>query len=69
MGKHTDLGLAPFDASDYLDNEEIGHRYYSTLSLIRRLPRDPDLLPVLRQRLDTEQETLILELLQDTFET
>ena len=22
MGKHTDLGLAPFDASDYLDNEE-----------------------------------------------
>lgn len=22
MGKRTDLGLAPFDASDYLDNEE-----------------------------------------------
>ncbi len=22
MGKHTDLGLALFDASDYLDNEE-----------------------------------------------
>jgi len=54
---------------DYLDHEEIGHRYYCTLSLIRRLSRDPDLLPVLRQRLDTEQETLILELLQDTFET
>lgn len=54
---------------DYLGHEEIGHRYYCTLSLIRRLSRDPDLLPVLRQRLDTEQETLILELLQDIFET
>lgn len=54
---------------DYLDHEEIGHRYYCTLSLIRRLSSDPELLPVLRQRLDTEQETLILELLQDTFET
>ena len=58
---------------DYLDHEEIGHRYYCTLSLIRRLSRDSDLspvlLPALRQRLDTEQETLILELLQDAFET
>ena len=54
---------------DYLGHEEIGHRYYCTLSLIRRLSRDPDLLPVLRQRLDTEQETLILELLQNIFET
>jgi len=54
---------------DYLGHEEIGHRYYCTLSLTRRLSRDPDLLPILRQRLDREQETLILELLQDAFET
>ena len=54
---------------DYLGHEEVVHRYYCSLSLIRRLPQDPAILPILRQQLDTEQETLILELLQDTFET
>jgi len=53
---------------DYLGHEEIGHRYYCTLSLTRRLPLDPALMPILRQRLDREQESLILELLQDALE-
>ena len=53
----------------YLNHEEIGHRYYCSLGLIQRLPKDPALLPILRQRLDTEQETLILELLQDALKT
>ena len=54
---------------DYLGHEEVGHRYYCTLSLIQRLSQDSALLPILRQRLDTEQETLILDLLQDALTT
>ena len=37
MGKHADLGLAPFDASDYLDNEEIIAEYLAAAL------EDPDL--------------------------
>ena len=54
---------------DYLEHEEIGHRYYCSLGLIQRLSQDPSLLPILKQRLDTEQESLILELLQDALGT
>jgi hypothetical protein len=50
---------------DYLGHEEVGHRYYCSLALVNRLAQDPSLLPILQQRLDSEQETLILELLQD----
>jgi len=39
---------------DYLDHEDIGHRYYCSLGLIQRLPQDEALLPVLRQRLENE---------------
>jgi hypothetical protein len=53
---------------DYLDHDDIGHRYYCSLGLIQRLPRDPSLLPILRQRLDRERETLILDLLRDALE-
>jgi hypothetical protein len=54
---------------DYLGHDDIGHRYYCSLGLIQRLPQDPSLLPILRQRLDTERETLILDLLRNTLET
>ncbi len=30
MSKHNDLGLAPFDASDYLDSEEAIAEYLTT---------------------------------------
>jgi hypothetical protein len=53
----------------YLDHDDIGHRYYCSLGLLQRLPRDPSLLPILRQRLDSERETLILDLLRDALET
>ena len=54
---------------DYLNHDDIGHRYYCSLGLIQRLPLDPALLPILRQRLDSEQETLILDLLHEALET
>jgi hypothetical protein len=54
---------------DYLEHEDIGHRYYCSLALIQCLPEDPSLRPVLRQRLDMERETLILDLLRDALGT
>jgi len=54
---------------DYLAHEEIGHRYYCSLALVQRLPQDASLLPILEQRLDSEQETLILELFRNALET
>ncbi len=53
----------------YLNNEEVGHRYYCTLSLTQRLPQDSSLLPVLKQRLDIEQEPQILNLMQNSLLT
>ena len=54
---------------DYLDHEDIGHRYYCSLGLIQRLPQEPSLRSVLSQRLDMERETLILDLLRDALGT
>ena len=52
----------------YLTHEDIGHRYYCTLSLIQRQSQDPSLLAILKQRLDTEQQPVILKLLQDSLQ-
>jgi hypothetical protein len=63
----SDAGLRKM--IDHLGDDNIGHRYYCSLALIRRLPRDASLLPVLRQRLQAEPETLVRDLLQDALET
>jgi len=71
----TDIWLAigPFASEtgrqqilDYLNHEDVGHRYYSTLALVQRLSQDPALTAILKQHLDTEQEPVIRKLLQDT---
>ena len=49
----------------YLTSEEMGHRYYCTLALIQRLEQDPDLSPILKQRMDIEKDPIISKLLQD----
>jgi len=50
----------------YLTHDEIGHRYYCTLTLIQRLEQDPDLSPILKQRMDIEKDPIISKLLQDS---
>ncbi len=53
---------------DYLDHENVSHRYYSALALVQRLSQDPTLTAILKQRLATEQEPMIRKLLQDTLQ-
>jgi hypothetical protein len=53
----------------YLGHDDIGHRYYCSRELIRLLPRDPSLLPVLRQRLELERQDTVRDLLRDALET
>jgi len=53
---------------DYLTREETGHRYYTVFALGQRLSQDSSLSPILRQRLDIEQEPMIRKLLQDTLQ-
>jgi hypothetical protein len=69
------LAIGPFASDtgrqqmiDYLDHENVGHRYYSTLALVQRLSQDPTLTTILKQRLETEQEPMIHKLLQDTLQ-
>ena len=73
----TDIWLAigPFASEtgkqqmiDYLDHENVGHRYYSALALVQRLSQDHTLTAILKQRLATEQEPMIHKLLQDTLQ-
>ena len=73
----TDIWLAigPFACEtgrqqmiDYLDHENVSHRYYSALALVQRLSQDPTLTAILKQRLATEQEPMIRKLLQDTLQ-
>lgn len=69
------LAIGPFASETgrqqiikYLSHDEIGHRYYCSLALVQRLAQDPTLQPILKQRLDTEQEPIIHKLLQDTLQ-
>lgn len=69
------LAIGPFASNtgrqqmiDYLDHENIAHRYYSTLALVQRLSQDPALTAILKQHLDTEKEPMIRKLLQDTLQ-
>ncbi len=52
----------------YLTHEDVGHRYYCTLSLIQRQSQDSSLKSILQQRLNTEQQPIILKLLQDSLQ-
>jgi len=60
----TDTGTAQM--IDYLDHENVSHRYYSALALVQRLSQDETLTAILRQRLQSEQEPMIRQLLQDS---
>jgi hypothetical protein len=69
------LAIGPFASDtgrqqmiDYLSNENIGHRYYSSLALVQRLSQDPTLTAILKQHLDTEPEPMIRKLLQDSLQ-
>lgn len=67
------LAIGPF-ASDtgkqqimkYLTDEDIGHRYYCAFALIKRLPQDSSVESVLKQRMDIEQDPMIINLLQQS---
>jgi hypothetical protein len=70
------LAIGPFATEagrqkmlEYLAHEETGHRYYTVLALGQLLSQHPSLSPILRQRLDIEQEPMIRTLLQDTLQT
>lgn len=73
----TDIWLAigPFASKtgrqqmiEYLNHENVSHRYYCALALAQRLSQDASLTAILKQRLETEQEPMIRKLLQDTLQ-
>ncbi len=49
----------------YLNHEETGHRYYTALALGQRLSENPSLKSHLQDRQKQEDNTLVLDLLQD----